>query len=45
MEIGRFIDFHYNEDSAKDFHYRLDVFEDTKLKASGHFIAQNNIEA
>lgn len=45
MEIGRFIDFHYNEDAGKDFHARLEVSGDTVLKTYGHFQANNNIEA
>ena len=45
MEIGRYIDFHYNEDPGKDFHARLEVESDTVLKTWGHFKAANHLEA
>ncbi|UYE91028.1 hypothetical protein P21_00051 [Clostridium phage P21] len=45
MDIGRYLDFHYNDDPAKDYHYRFEVEGDTILKASGHFKANNNLEA
>lgn len=45
MEIGRFLDFHYNDDPAKDYHARLYVVEDTILGTMGHFKANASLEA